>query len=127
MCYHEDYTFAAYQTYPTNIDFVSYYSDFVLVYTLSKSAAVSTYSDVSKMITDFGQKYNPDTEKNDHSSSVLKANSQNVKDTKGNDSKHEVLGNLQSDSTGQVTSQNPGIIWEKLNKCLQKNSKEPKQ
>ena len=100
---------------------------FVLVYTLSKSAAVSTYSDVSKMITDFGQKYNPDTEKNDHSSSVLKANSQNVKDTKGNDSKHEVLGNLQSDSTGQVTSQNPGIIWEKLNKCLQKNSKEPKQ
>lgn len=81
---------------------------FVLVYTLSKSAAVSTYSDVSKMITDFGQKYNPDTEKNDHSSSVLKANSQNVKDTKGNDSKHEVLGNLQSDSTGQVTSQNPG-------------------
>ena len=31
-----------------------------------------------------------------------------MKDTKGNDSKHEVLGNLQSDSTGQVTSQNPG-------------------
>lgn len=85
---------------------------FALVYTLSRSAAVSTYSDVSKMITDFGQKYNPATLVNDHSSNIPMDDTQNLKDksfgNKGNNNKNDVLGNLQSDMLGEETSQNPG-------------------